>query len=390
VTERARREYAAVMRTRYQKADRQERGRLLDEYCRTTGCHRKAAIRRLRQAPGPPRRAPGRPVQYVAAELAAVLEAAWLASDPLSGKLLRPILPVLLTALATRHGWPIQPLVHAALTRASAATLDRLLRPLRRRRPRQPRRLASTLTPLRAQGPLRTWDEWAGVTPGALQGDLVLHCGESTAGRYCATLVAVDVATSWTELQALWNVHHRRITGAIQHIHMRLPFALREWHRDHGGEFINACLVGWCRHRGIRFTRGRPSRKNDQAWVEQRNGLLVRRLVGDDRYSSRAAWTVRQRLYARLQLQHNFFRPVRTLQSKRRVGSKVLKRYDAAQTPYQRILAAGGLSTEQQQALAAQYQALDPITLAHDIQRTLDVLWKLADTRSLREATDRG
>jgi hypothetical protein len=124
--------------------------------------------------------------------------------------------------------------------------------------------------------------------------------------------------------------------------------------------------------------------------VEQRNGLLVRRLVGDDRYSSRAAWTVRQRLYARLQLQHNFFRPVRTLQSKRRVGSKVLKRYDAAQTPYQRILAAGGLSTEQQQALAAQYQALDPITLTHDIQRTLDVLWKLADTRSLREATGRG
>ena len=390
MTEPARREYAAVMRTRYQQAGRHERGRLLDEYCRTTGCHRKAAIRRLRQAPRPRRRAPGRPVQYVAHELVAVLEAAWLASDQLSGKLLRPILPALLTALATHHGWRVAPTVRAALTRASAATLDRLLRPLRRRRPRQPRRLASALTPLRTQVPLRTWHEWAGVTPGALQGDLVLHCGESTAGQYCATLVAVDVATSWTELQALWNLHHRRVTGAIQHLARRLPFALREWHSDNGGEFINACLVGWCRHRGIRFTRGRPSRKNDQAWVEQRNGLLVRRLVGYDRYSSRAAWTVLQRLYGLLRLQHNFFRPVRKLQSKQRVGSKVRKHYDAAQTPYQRVLAAGGLSAEQQQALVAQYQALDPITLARDIHRTLDVLWKLADTRHLREATARG
>src|SRR5262245_21033757 len=128
VTEPARREYAAVMRTRYQQANRQERGRLLDEYCRTTGCHRKAAIRRLRQAPRPRRRPAGRPLQYVPHELAAVLEPAWLASDQLSGKLLRPILPALLTALATRHGLRMAPTVHAALTRASAATLDRLLR----------------------------------------------------------------------------------------------------------------------------------------------------------------------------------------------------------------------------------------------------------------------
>src|SRR5262249_11785255 len=276
------------------------------------------------------------------------------------------------------------------LTRASAATLDRLLRPLRRRRPRRPRRLAPALGPLRAQVPVRTWHEGAGVTPGALQGDLVLHCGESTTAQHCAPLVAIAVATIWTELQAIRNSPHRRTTGASAHINLRLPFVLREWHSDNGSEFINACLVGWCRHRGIRFTRGRPARKNDQAWVEQRNGLLVRRLVGYDRYSSRAAWLVLQRLYGLLRLQHNFFRPVRKLQSKRRVGSKILKRYDAAQTPYQRLLAAGALSAEQAQALAAQYQALDPITLARDIQRTLDVLWKLAETRPLREATGRG
>jgi hypothetical protein len=108
VTDRARREYATVMRRRYQSADKRERGRLLDEYCRTTGCHRKAAIRRLRRAPGPRRRAPGRPTQYAPQELAAILE---------------------LTALTTHHGLVLAPAVRAAPTRASAATLDRLLRP---------------------------------------------------------------------------------------------------------------------------------------------------------------------------------------------------------------------------------------------------------------------
>ncbi len=135
------------------------------------------------------------------------------------------------------------------------------------------------------------------------------------------------------------DLHHQRVTGAIQHLTQRLPFPLREWHSD---EFVNAALLGWCQHRRVRFTRGRPYRKND-------------------RYSSRAAWAVLQRLYGLLRLPHNFFRPVRKLRSKRRLGSKVLKRCDDAHTPYQRVLAAGGLPTEPRQALAAQLAALDPI-----------------------------
>ena len=131
----------------------------------------------------------------------------------------------------------------------------------------------------------------------------------------------------------------------------------------------------------MRFTRGRPYHKNDQAWVEQRNGLLVRRLVGYDRYSSRAALAILQRVYGLLRLQHNFFRPVRKLVSKHRVGSKVVKRYDAAQTPYQRVLAAGVLTAAQRQALDQQLHALDPIAVARDLRQTLDLLWTLAETR---------
>jgi integrase-like protein len=389
VTERGRHEYAEVMRRRYQDATRRQRGEILDEYCRVTRCHRKAAIRRL-GAPARGRgRRPGRPARY-GRELLPLLEQVWRASDYLSGKLLRPILPALVTALETHHGVAVAPPARTALFAASPATLDRLLRPLRRRRPVQPRRIAPALHSVRAQVPLRTWSEWRGVAPGALQGDLVLHCGETLDGLYCTTLVAVDVATTWTELQAIWGLHHQRVTGGIQAIYQRLPFPLRAWHSDNGSEFINHCLLGWCRRYGVRFTRGRPYRKNDQAWVEQRNGLVVRRLVGYDRYSSRAAQTVLQRLYGLLRLQHNFFRPVRKLRSKRRVGSRVTKRYDAALTPYQRVLATGRLTAAQRLALEQQFHALDPIALARDIQQTLDVLWKLADTRHRPQEVARG
>jgi transposase InsO family protein len=380
VTERARREYAAALRPHYQAAARHERGRILDEYCRTTGCHRKAAIRVLRRAPAGGRRAPGRPRRY-GPDVLPALERVWVASDYLCGRLLAPVLPTLLQALERHHGLTLAAPLRAALLAASPATLDRLLRPLRRQRRRQPYRASPAAAALRQQIPLRTWSEWAAVRPGALQGDLVLHCGESTAGFYLATLLAVDVATSWTELDIVWGLRQQRVGSAVHHIRQRLPIPLREWHSDNGGEFLNEHLVAWCRREGVRFTRGRPYRKNDQAWVEQRNGLVVRRLVGYDRYSSRAAFTVFQRLYRLLRLQLNFFRPVRKLLSKRRLGARVVKRYDPAQTPYQRLLAAGALSPAQREALAAQLHTLDPIALAQEIEQTLDLVWKLADTR---------
>lgn len=390
MTDRGRQEYAEALRGRYQGADRRSRGQMLDEYCRTTGCHRKSAIRRLSPAAGARGGGrPGRPNRYGPALLPA-LEQIWRASDELCGKLLAPVLPTLLVALERHHGLRVPSELRAALLAASPATLDRLLRPVRRRRGRQPHRTAVAPGLVRAQVPVRRWTEWAGVSPGAVQGDLVLHCGDSTAGFYLATLVAVDVATTWTELQAIWGLHHQRVSSAIHHVRTRLPFALREWHSDNGSEFLNTHLVTWCRRSGIRFTRGRPYRKNDQAWAEQRNWLLVRRLVGYDRYSSRAACTVLQRVYELLRLQHNFFRPVRKLRSKQRIGSRTVKLYDAPQTPYQRALAAGLVPPAQREALARQVQTLDPVALTRDIQAALDILWKLADTRQARTEAARG
>ena len=149
MTERARREYAAGLRERYQVADKRGRGQILDEYCRTTRCHRKTAIRRLAGSVGPTGRRPGRPRRY-GPDLLPLLERVWQASDYLCGKLLAPMVAPLLTALERYHGVQISAAVRATLGAASPATLDRLLRPLRRRRARQPRRASPALHTLRA------------------------------------------------------------------------------------------------------------------------------------------------------------------------------------------------------------------------------------------------
>ena len=379
------REYAASLRPRYQLASRCDKGRLLDEFCRVTGRDRKVAIRLLRHRPKQPRRRAGRPRQYVNT-LRPVLEQVWEASDYLCSKRLAPFLPELLEALERHDEMRLSVEQRTALLRISPATIDRLLRPVRRLHRRHGVATTSpSLAALRAQVPLRTFSEWGNVAPGALQADLLAHCGESTHGFYLTSLLAVDVATGWTELQAVWGKGHKRVGAAVHLARCALPMPLRSLHTDNGGEFLNHILVPWCREEGIRFTRGRPYRKNDQAYVEQRNGAVLRRYIGYHRYCTRAAYLALQAVHEVLRLYVNFFQPVRKLVSKERHGARVLKRYDRAQTPYRRLLASGILTPARRDALVAEYYRLNPLQLRAELTARLDALWKLAD-RSERSA----
>lgn len=223
MTRLAQQEYAAALRARYRAVGKLERGRILDEFCRTTGGHRKAAIRLLRRAPGRSTGPRGRPRRY-GPELVPGVTQLWEVSDRPCAKLLAPLLPTLLAALE-RHGeLQLAPEERASLLALSPATLDRLLAPGRRRLGRQPRRPPTAGATLKGQIPLRTFGEWPAVAPGSLQGDLVLHCGESTAGFFLSTLVTVDVATSWTELEAIWGVGQQRVGTGVHRVRQRLPF----------------------------------------------------------------------------------------------------------------------------------------------------------------------
>ncbi len=372
------REYVASLRPRYRVASRAEKTRMLDDFCELTGRHRKSAIRRLGRPPRPRRGASGRPQRYGRAVAESLLRV-WEASDYLCGKRLAPFLAPLLEALE-RHGEvTVPPAVRAQLLTISPATIDRLLRGQRRTHPRGLATPHPSPAAFAAHVPVRTFGDWQGVQPGAVQADLVAHCGDSAAGFYVTTLVAVDVATGWTECRAIWGKHYYRVKEAVRWVQRDLPMPLRSFHTDNGGEFLNHLLLPWCRTARIQMTRGRPHRKNDQAYAEQKNWAIVRRLIGYDRYSSRAALEELHAIYRILRLYWNSFQPLRKIVSRVRHGPRVTKRYDRAQTPYQRLLAAGILTEAQRHALATQYEQLNPVALRADLQERLQRLWRLAD-----------
>ena len=293
------REYAAVQRERYQQASRGDTHRLLDEMVAVTGMHRKAAIRLLRRGPRAataPGRG-GRPRRY-GPEVAAAAEILWQASGRIGAHRLHPFVPALLDRLGQCGEVRVPPAVDTLVRQASRPTLARLLAAAR---DQYPRRGATTTHPspwLTPQIPIRTFADWDDARPGFCQVDLVAHCGSSSKGFYLYTLCAVDVVTSWVELQALWGKGHYRVAAGVQAVRERLPVALAGLDSDNGSEFINRVLYYYCWRERITFTRGRAWKKNDSALVEQKNGAIVRHLIGYDRLASKRAYAQLARVYA--------------------------------------------------------------------------------------------
>jgi hypothetical protein len=281
--------------------------------------------------------------------------------------------------LREHGGQPIDASTEVQLCRMSPSTIDRLLRNSRKV---GGRRLLSTTRAgnlLKSSIPIRTFADWQENRAGFLEVDLVAHCGESSEGFYLNTLCAVDVASGWTECLPVWGKGQERVGGAVHKIRQRLPFPLLGLDSDNGSEFINQHLYTYCQRQKITFTRSRSYKKNDSCHVEQKNGNVVRRLVGYDRYTSRAAYQCLERLYDTVRLYTNFFQPTMKLVSKTRHGAKVNKTYDTARTPYQRLLRAGVLTEVRQQELAATYHGLNPLLLLKQINGNLEQLWRLAD-----------
>jgi hypothetical protein len=380
MTPRSVQEYAAALRPRYGRSGRREKVRLLDEAERVTGYHRKSLVRLLTRPSRRPRRRSGRPRRY-GPEVTTALLRLWEASDRLCSKRLVPFLPALVEALE-RHGeLAVSPALRRDLLAVSPATVDRLLARERRRLGRRPYLHRRAPTRIQQAVPIRTFGDWKNVAPGALQADLVLHCGERVQGSYLVTLIAVDVATGWTELEPALGLGHHRVQQALHHLLARWPVPVRELHTDNGAEFINAPLFGYCQDHRIRFTRGRPYKKNDQAWVEQKNWTAVRAHVGYDRYEGREALLALRRLYVPLGRHINHFQPTRKLVEKRRSGARVQKRYDLARTPCQRLL---DTRPGNRREIEERYRTLNPLALRADIERLQRELWKLAAPPSSR------
>jgi len=379
VTRNSIREYAGAIRERYRGVSKAEKGKILDEFTKATGLHRKSAIRLLnRRRRGVGKKRCGRPRRYGPLVVEA-LRIVWEASDHLCSKRLHPFLPELIRVMRRCGENKMTLEIETQLCRMSAATIDRLLRPWK-----QPegRHSLSTTRPgslLRSAIPIRTFADWQENRPGFVEVDLVAHCGESLDGFYLNTLMMVDVATGWSEFIGVWGKGQQRVGTAVHHVRRRLPFPLLGLDSDNGSEFINQDLMGWCQREGITFTRSRPYKKNDNCFVEQKNGSIVRRVIGRDRYSSKQALEALNRLYYLLRWYVNFLQPVMKLVSKTRHGARVYRVYDTAQTPYQRVLQSGVLSDDKKTELYATYAHLNPVRLLQQINESVEYLWKLRD-----------
>jgi hypothetical protein len=349
----------------------------LDEFVAVTGYHRKAAIRLLRRDPDRrvSSRRRGRPTIY-GTEFAGLAKTLWEASGQISSRRLQPFLPELVDKLSSCGEIKASRENKELMKRASAATLDRLLAPIRREfRPRG-RTITHPGTLLRNQIPIRTFTDWNDAEPGFLEVDLVAHCGESAAGFFLCTLTAVDIASAWVELEAIWGKGQNRVMSGIHLVRQRLPVPLKGLDSDNGGEFINHIMFEYCQREKITFTRSRPYKKNDSAHVEQKNGAIVRQLVGYDRYNSKAAYAQLAKVYRLVRLHANFFQPVQKLVAKSRNGARTYRRYDVARTPYQRLCDAGVLSAARRKELEMQYRNLNPLKLRREIDVELARLWQ--------------
>ncbi len=143
---------------------------------------------------------------------------------------------------------------------------------------------ASRSSLLKGQVPIRTFAEWEGAKPGFMEADLVSHCGGDVRGSYLHTLVMTDVVTGWTECMALLFRDQQIVLQAVCQAEEQLPFPLLALDTDNGAEFLNSVLFDYCDGQSIIFTRSRPYKKNDQCYVEQKNGIIVRQFVGYDRF----------------------------------------------------------------------------------------------------------
>lgn len=372
--------YLLAICKRYQQATRLEKGQILDEFCTICGYNRKYAIRKLKKQSRHLRRGekptlkPGPKLTYQPEELLEPLKTIWFTSGQICSKYLKPALTEWLPFYEQHHG-ALSKENKAKLLNMSAATIDRMLKPIR---VSHSKGLSGTKpgTLLKNQIPIKT-QQWNESIPGFVEADTVALCGNSLSGDFVWCLTLTDIATTWTEVRAVWGKGSTGVLNAIKNIESQLPFILRGFDCDNGSEFLNYHLLRYFQERpqSVAFTRSRPYKKNDNAHVEQKNYTHVRKLIGYDRYENAAVLPLLNEMFKKTfcVLQNHFIPSVKLL-SKDRINSKYKKVYGPPKTAYQRIIESPDIDKETKKTLMETHQALDPFELRKQLQQQMKAI----------------
>ena len=359
-------EYLEKIRPRYQSASKQEKEKILDEFCSTCGYNRKYAIRilnsekQINSSLNLSRR--GRNKIYQEDLILTVLTDIWKATNLPCSKRLKAILPLWLPFYEKR---PVPSDVFDKILNMSPATIDRLMA---KDRAKFGKLGLSTTKPgslLKKHIPVKT-DQWDENEPGFLEVDTVAHCGTSMAGMFIFTLNSVDIASQWTEQRACWGKGEKGVLDQIKSIEESLPFPLKGFDCDNGYEFLNWHLLRYLtgRKRPVDFSRSRPYQKNDNAHIENKNWTHIRQYLGYQRFGNKDLVDLMNDLYQNeWNLYFNFFMPSVKLLSKQRIGSKTIKIYDKPKTPAQRLIDSDYVSIDVKQKLLKTRESLNPFQL---------------------------
>jgi hypothetical protein len=373
----AKKELLASLKNKYIKAElREEKIKIIDALIFATGYKRKYAITLLnKEANNNKIKNKGQQIKYDQTVKLALITI-WNAANRICSKRLKPFLPIFIESLEKHGHLFLTEKTKDQLSHISTGTIDLLLKDERVKLKGKSTTRSGSM--LKKQIKIRTFSDWDDIIPGFFEADLVAHCGGSTSGSFLNTLTLTDISSGWTEcLPLLYKSKENVIEGLKVSIKILL-FKILGIDTDNGSEFINYALLEFCETHNITFTRSRAYKKNDQAHVEEKNGSIVRKIVGYDRFEGIDAWKALAELYASLRLYVNFFQPSLKLLSKKRDGAKVTKQYDKAKTPCQRLLEDSNIPNEVKQKLQYQSETLDPVILLQEIQQKQQNLWKYA------------
>ncbi len=378
----AKMEILRALRGRYSTAEKKEKTKILDEFTAVSGFHRKHAIRLLVRQSQMSEDSPNS-VRSARIYNEAVCEALifiWEAADRICGKRLKAIMPELVESLTRFGHLQLDPEVRRLLMKVSASTIDRQLSPVRKHSKQKQKR--KQVRKISKQIPVRTSSDWNNPLPGYFEIDFVVHGGTSMAGSFINSLVVTDVCTGWVEAVPLLAREQSFVIEGLEKIRQFLPFPILGIDSDNEGAFINDTLYDYCQRNNLDFTRSRPYHKNDQAYIEQKNGAVIRRFTGYNRYSGIVAAKLFTQLYGAVRLYVNHFQPSFKLKSKERCGSRIMKRYHKPSTPCNRLLAHKSVSTQAKEMLQSTQSRLDPIELLHSIRETQQLMADLCSPKS--------
>lgn len=362
----------------YLKATKEERGEILTNLERQTGMKRKSLIRAFRREQlRSPRdeRSRGRKPVYGAAETAALKDLWDILGEP-CGELLHPAIKETVRQLLKDGDWRHSDLATGRLCAMSEATVKRRCVDFVRVQNPLKGRSTTKASGMKEKIPVFC-GPWLQVPPGHGQVDTVAHCGSTLAGDFIFSTGYTDVALLWSEYVAQWNKGQEATRESLAVIQTRLPWAWLHAHPDCGSEFLNRIVVTWCAEEKIELTRSRPYHKNDNGYIEQKNGHWVRREVGYQRLDAKEVVVIMNQFYEKMCLFRNHFVPQRKCVEKVKIGSKYKKKYDQAKTPYERALSHDLISDEVKANLSRVHESLKLLELKREVDRLRKKLFEI-------------